>query len=62
MEGYDDPEKSMVDHLTGNRNDNSAANLEYVTPSQSNRRAVAMGYRGRATGEGLFRHRLSPRL
>ena len=43
VEGYDDPEKSQVDHLTGNRNDNSAANLEYVTPSSNNRRAVAMG-------------------
>ena len=43
VEGYGDPEKSDVDHLTGNRNDNSAANLEYVTKSENKRRADALG-------------------
>ena len=31
----------MVDHLNGNKSDNSIANLEFVTPSENARRAVA---------------------
>jgi hypothetical protein len=45
--GQPDGEKTEVDHLNGNFHEHSIANLEYVTPSENVRRAVA---RKRAAG------------
>lgn len=45
----DDPlAKTQVDHVDGNKLNNSAANLEWVTPSENFRRAIALGLRDEA--------------
>lgn len=55
------PTGMHIDHVNGVRHDNRFANLEYVTPAENNRRAVARAYEeGREWGGA--RPPIAPRL
>lgn len=51
--------KQQVDHLDGDRTNNAAANLEWVTARENRQRAVARGSSGAATNPN-FRFKLTP--
>lgn len=45
------PPNMCIDHIDGNRFNNSVLNLEAVTPSENNRRAVKLGLWGSKVGD-----------
>lgn len=59
VENDDPSRKTQVDHVDGNRLNNKASNLEWVTPSENCRRAIALGLRDdarKATSERMKRN------
>ena len=59
----DDPEnKTQVDHLDGNKENNQANNLEWVTPKENIRRAYEKGLHGIYKGSKSPHHKLTEEI
>ena len=59
---YDPENKTQVDHLDGNKENNQANNLEWVTPKENIRRAYEKGLHGIYKGSKSPHHKLTEEI